>query len=262
VARASWRTRSRGGEAAPVEMRFVDMFMAALGALIFMAMVLSFLLSFMKPSLPQPIVPAERTQPVAPPPLSIATASLPPGREGRPYQFAFAYRGGLAPITWSIAAGRQELPKPMELDAGTGILSGTPPGAATVRFVLQATDQLGTQARHPYEMTIEPAPTDVKGTVTRAWPIILIIVLFLLWLASRSIAGFAYERLQVLVEAYQEGETQVEFSDSKDEVHVVRLPQGIEQYQTTLLRARGIARFFLLALTGAIGWLAWSSFAS
>ena len=43
----SWRHHPTGGErqAPPVELRFVDMFMAAIGALVFMAMLLSYLMS-------------------------------------------------------------------------------------------------------------------------------------------------------------------------------------------------------------------------
>src|SRR5882672_10810557 len=204
-------------------MRFIDMFMAALGALIFMAMILAFLLSFTPPSAPPTQTAHDEVPPIAAIPFSIATTSLPPGREGKPYQFAFAYRGGVAPVTWSIAVGRQELPPKMQFDATTGVLSGTPPDSATIRFVLQATDKLGAQARHPYEMAIEAAPTDVKGSVTRAWPIILLIILVLLWLICRAAAGFAHERCRVLREAYDAGEWQVVFPGGTGESHVVRL---------------------------------------
>ena len=43
----AWQSRSTmDHHTVPVEMRFIDLFMAALGALIFMAMLLSFLLRF------------------------------------------------------------------------------------------------------------------------------------------------------------------------------------------------------------------------
>src|SRR6266853_728910 len=93
--------------AVPVEMRFIDMFMAALGALIFMAMLLAFLLRFV----PQGATAQPSRDPRSSPKkeLSLLTRTLPSARVGEPYELAFAYRGGTGDIAWEIAAGAQEL---------------------------------------------------------------------------------------------------------------------------------------------------------
>ena len=42
--RSGWGRSNRGGEHPPVEMRFIDMFMTALGSLVFIALLLVFLI--------------------------------------------------------------------------------------------------------------------------------------------------------------------------------------------------------------------------
>jgi len=58
------------------------------------------------------------------PPLTIVTVSLPDGQAGVEYVGAVRATGGSEPYSWSIAAGG--LPDGMDLDSGTGAISGTP----------------------------------------------------------------------------------------------------------------------------------------
>ena len=73
--RSAWGSRLAAERAAvPLEMRFIDLFMAALGALIFMAMMLAFLLRFTPAHDARP-APADPAPPPAAP-LRIVTGSL------------------------------------------------------------------------------------------------------------------------------------------------------------------------------------------
>ena len=73
-----------------------------------------------------------------PPPLSIATTSLPNASRGSPYGFPLAASGGIAPITWSISSGA--LPPGLSLDPTSGQISGTPMTQGTFTFTPTATD--------------------------------------------------------------------------------------------------------------------------
>ncbi len=71
-------------------------------------------------------------------PITITTVSLPNGVIGDPYDDAVAVNGGVAPYSWSVSAG--SLPAGLALDAGTGAVTGTPTGAGTYTFTIQAAD--------------------------------------------------------------------------------------------------------------------------
>lgn len=60
----------------------------------------------------------------ASPALSISTTALPQGVVSSAYSVSLAATGGVSPYTWSISAG--QLPPGLNLDANTGIISGTP----------------------------------------------------------------------------------------------------------------------------------------
>jgi len=128
---------TRGAEryAVPVEMRFVDMFMAALGALIFMAMLLAFLLKFIPvqgEGTPSPL-PAAST-------LRLLSPQLAPARVGEPYEYPFAYRGGTSAVRWEIVAGARDAAPDLRFDAQQGTLSGTPTAPRSIHFVLRVRD--------------------------------------------------------------------------------------------------------------------------
>lgn len=78
--------------------------------------------------------------------LAVTTDNLPPvvNSTSLPYQGALSASGGAAPYTWSILSGK--LPNGLSLDAGTGLISGTPkPGLPNGESTLtvQVRDVLG-----------------------------------------------------------------------------------------------------------------------
>jgi hypothetical protein len=56
--------------------------------------------------------------------LTITTASLPAGQVNTAYSTALAANGGIAPYTWTVTSGA--LPAGLNLNAGTGAITGTP----------------------------------------------------------------------------------------------------------------------------------------
>jgi hypothetical protein len=76
---------------------------------------------------------------VIPPPLAIATITLPNGVPGMPYlSTALTASNGTAPYQWSVTSGA--LPAGLTLDPGTGAISGMPTTAGTQSFTVTATD--------------------------------------------------------------------------------------------------------------------------
>jgi hypothetical protein len=72
-----------------------------------------------------------------PPPLTIATASLPGATLGTSYNLALLATGGVPSYIWTITAG--SLPAGLTLST-TGVISGTPTGAGTSNFTVKVTD--------------------------------------------------------------------------------------------------------------------------
>lgn len=76
-----------------------------------------------------------------PPPLEITTTALSDATDGEAYSASLQATGGIAPYTWSIAAGA--LPAGLSL-AADGTLSGTPTEQGSFDFTAQVTDDVGT----------------------------------------------------------------------------------------------------------------------
>ncbi len=68
--------------------------------------------------------------------LQFQTDSLPAGTIGVPYETAVYATGGPLPITWAIQTG--SLPPGLELDATSGIISGTPTAEGNYEFAVRA----------------------------------------------------------------------------------------------------------------------------
>ncbi len=73
--------------------------------------------------------------------LAIATARLPLATVGEEYLARLASIGGLAPTQWRIVKG--PLPRGINLDRKTGVLSGVARRAGRYRITVRATDRVG-----------------------------------------------------------------------------------------------------------------------
>jgi large repetitive protein len=88
-----------------------------------------------------------------PPPLDITTTSLPGGSIGQIYSQTVAATGGTGARTWSISAGT--LPLGLNLDATTGVISGTPIlPAGTSNFTVRVADAAGQSDTQDLSITI------------------------------------------------------------------------------------------------------------
>jgi hypothetical protein len=71
----------------------------------------------------------------------VATSSLLGGTTGDPtYDQPLKVDFGTAPFTWSLVPGQGDLPGGLKMDPGTGEITGTPTGAGTFNFTVQAVD--------------------------------------------------------------------------------------------------------------------------
>ncbi|MDP2896332.1 MAG: putative Ig domain-containing protein [bacterium] len=77
---------------------------------------------------------------VSPADLTIATTSLPSGKEGTLYRQVLEAKGGVLPYAWSLAQGA--LPDGLRLDQASGVISGTPTNLAigTSIFTVRVAD--------------------------------------------------------------------------------------------------------------------------
>src|ERR1700687_4506053 len=79
------------------------------------------------------------------PVLTVTTTSLPGGTVNTPYSATLVSSGGAAPITWTVTTGA--LPARLSLNAGSGVISGTPTTVATTNFTVTATDSTSPTAQ-------------------------------------------------------------------------------------------------------------------
>jgi hypothetical protein len=135
------------------------------------------------------------------------------------------------------------------------VLAGTPTARAQGRFVLQARDARAGEDQRPFELVVEAA-----GKGSRHWETwvagILIGLVFLLWLATLAAIAQTKHRLAALRRAHQLGQGSVVFRGLHED-HVVRLPQGIGEYEGQLLGGRWFGRFLLLVFLLLAAWLVW-----
>lgn len=84
--------------------------------------------------------------------MSISTTSFPAGTVSKYYSQTLQVSGGNSPFIWSYWTG--PLPGGLFLDAGTGLIFGTPTTAGTFNFTVQVTDSKGTSAARALAITI------------------------------------------------------------------------------------------------------------
>ncbi|MEQ1617739.1 MAG: Ig domain-containing protein [Terricaulis sp.] len=157
--RGAWRPAIGKGLRHPVEMRFVDMFMTALGSLIFMALLLVFVIvNFPTEGLTPP-----EDAPVETRELLLATKTMPQARPGERYETALAYRGGVGAIRWSLSTGEGGLPPGVEFNADEGAISGTPVAVGVFRFTVTAVDARNNSVSRGYEIEVKAPPVSSKA---------------------------------------------------------------------------------------------------
>jgi len=255
--RSAWQFPSAIGHAGvPVEMRFIDLFMAAVGALLFMAMMLAFLLRFLHTSEPHPFS-GEIETPFQAEPLQIVTQTLPPARIGEPYAFAFAYRGGSGPIHWAIIAGAAELPHGLIFDPSSGLLSGRPATRADARFVLQAADGHRDQNQRPFELLVQEATGKGSRRLELSFAAAVLLIFLFVWLGSLSVIKSYGHNILVLEKAWAGGQTSITWKKGEIERETIVLPQGIGLYKARLQSARRFGRMALLVLLLLVTWFVW-----
>ena len=84
--------------------------------------------------------------------ITVNPATLPNGSVGIAYSQTVSATGGNGSYTFSVSAGT--LPAGLSLNAGTGLISGTPTTAATSNFTVTATDGIGATGARAYSVTI------------------------------------------------------------------------------------------------------------
>jgi hypothetical protein len=87
---------------------------------------------------------------------SIATASLPDGQVGVPYNQSVAGADGTGPYVWSVSIG--SLPTGLTINSSTGAITGTPSAAGPDTFTVTLTDADGQTASEGYAIAVAPAP--------------------------------------------------------------------------------------------------------
>lgn len=100
--------------------------------------------------------------------LSISPATLPNGQLGQPYNQQLTQAGGAGAIAWTISTG--VLPNGITLNAGTGLLSGTPTASGNFPFTVKATDANGCLGTQAYTLVIAACPviTITPGSLPNA----------------------------------------------------------------------------------------------
>lgn len=85
-------------------------------------------------------------------PLAITNATLPEGNINTPYTAALAATGGVTPYQWSLSSGT--LPAGIQLQTGSGVLTGMTASAGSYPITATVTDSSGRRASLPFTLTM------------------------------------------------------------------------------------------------------------
>jgi len=96
----------------------------------------------------------------------IETNSLSNAAVGSAYTAAVIVSGGVYPYHFSISSGT--LPPGLTIDAGLGLISGTPTTSGTTPFAVKVQDSLGVQAVQNYSLTVTAPPNPTITTTSLA----------------------------------------------------------------------------------------------
>ena len=232
---SNWRTES------PVEMRFIDLFMAAVGSLIFMTMVLVAIVARMPNEAqvsPTPGLVPEKD-------LRLLTSNLPTAQVGSPYGEALALRGGKPPFTWEIVGST---PRGLVFDTQEGVFQGTPTSPSSASLLVRVHDAAGHATERGYSLTVLQPSTSARSSRWVAY--ILLAVLALLALLFIGSAWNLQAKITHLEQAGARGEEEVVFSGSLGVEERVTVSEG----RSTKIAERRAALFFagVCLLVGAI----------
>jgi hypothetical protein len=84
--------------------------------------------------------------------LTITTHDLAEATENAPYSETLKADGGEEPYSWAVTSGT--LPKGLELDSTTGVISGTPTSHGTTSFEVTVTDHAGATEEAKFILTV------------------------------------------------------------------------------------------------------------
>lgn len=101
---------------------------------------------------------------VSPATLSITTSSLPNGQVGAAYTTTLLATGGSAPYTWSLSSGT--MPAGLSLNAGSGVISGTPTAAGGAALTFKVSDSANPAQTQMVTLTLSVAPSTLGITTT------------------------------------------------------------------------------------------------
>jgi uncharacterized protein (DUF1800 family) len=113
-----------------------------------------------------------------PSPIKIAPATLPALTAGSAFSVALTATGGTAPYTWSLPVA--PLPKGLQLNPATGLVSGTPTTAGNAVIFVRVTDAAGLKTQRGWNVAIAagswdpalppPPPPPTGGGVSQGTP--------------------------------------------------------------------------------------------
>jgi Putative Ig domain len=108
---------------------------------------------------------ANLTLTVSPVSLVISTSSLPNGQTGAAYSATLAAAGGVSPYTWSLTRG--SLPAGLNLNASTGVITGTPSAAvASTALTFKVSDSSSPALTQTANLTLTISSTPTVASVT------------------------------------------------------------------------------------------------